>query len=148
MPSTPPSACSISGDDAHDGVIHKDEDVKGEDPATPSTVYLGTASSSVAEDDNNKHDHEDGLTEILGERNEVDYIVNDENVRQAMRARHEILLADKAQIIRDINSETDAQRADRVRATHRRWDYGPFITKWLQLLIRKGTLQKILRERQ
>ena len=147
VPSIPPSAYSVSNNDAQDGPIHKDDDKKGEGPATPSTVYLGTTSSSVTEDDNDGHDdHEDSLTEIMGENNEVDYIDNNQNVRQAMLARHKILHADKVQIIRDINSEQDPQRANRVRAAHRRWDYGPFITKLLLLLIRKGTLQKILQE--
>ena len=51
----------------------------------------------------------------MGENNEVDYIDNNQNVRQVMLARHKILLADKVQIICDINSEKDAQRTDRVR---------------------------------
>lgn len=59
---------------------------------------------------------------------------------------HQDLAEAQSIILANLKRELDSQSADEIRAANRRWDYGPFIRKWLQITIQNGSLKEILEE--
>ena len=67
------------------------------------------------------------------------------NITELLDCRQQLLHA-RADLKRAFNDEEELDKADEARAAGRRFDYGPFIRKWLQLMIQNGTLREVIEE--
>ncbi len=85
-----------------------------------------------------------GVTVALDEEIEKKEQEGDGGEHGETRRRQLLLLAERERLHEQLAREHETQQRDRLYAMRRRWDYSPFIRRWLQVLIRKGVLRDII----
>lgn len=112
-----------------------------EQDATTATANVDDAgnSASLSQSDHAAEPKEDVTAQFLTS-DESFSVMNFSQLKES----HQRKLKERSSLLAELRREISSQKVDEVRAANRRWDYGPFIRRWLQIAIRNGTLKTTL----